>query len=85
MSKRSKKDLEKENAYLRLQLAVINKKIDEVVKGLVYERDEAVKKMGAISYLSDSSTIDENLQFVFEYEKPYYFFHPEEDGVMQSD
>ncbi len=67
--------LKKENDYLRLQLERVNKRIDKACDKLTSDFEKAVKELGGVIYLSDSSTIDGNLQFIIEYEKPFDFFN----------
>lgn len=68
----TKKDLERRNQFLLLQLKIIN--------GLAEECNEKTKNemnriLGAISYYSDSETIKENMKFIEEYNETYNFYH----------
>lgn len=67
----TKKDLERRNQFLLLQLKIIHKMLNEVD----YQNEqELMQTIGAIEYYSDSETIKENMKFIEEHNETYNFY-----------
>lgn len=68
----TKKDLERRNKFLLLQLKIISEMVNnpENMHGV-----EVHKTLGAIQYYSNSQTIKSNLEFIETYNKEYNFFN----------
>lgn len=69
--KMTKKDLERRNNYLLLQLKIIN----ELLKLKGKSRDEIFECIGAADYLSSAKTIKNNISFIEEYDETYNFYN----------
>lgn len=67
----TKKDLERRNKFLLLQLKVIH----ELITAKYSNRDEFMENVGVIEYYSDPDEIKERLQFIEEYNEAYNFYH----------
>ena len=68
----TKKDLERRNEFLLLQLKIIYKTaMDTFGKS----NDEIAKALGHIEYYSSAEAIKGNIEFIEEHNKKYNFFH----------
>lgn len=70
----TKKDLERRNKYLLLQLKMIYN-----LANLHHNGDELQKAIGSIIFHSSHKTIKENLRFIEKYDEQFNFFDKEED------
>lgn len=69
----TKKQLERRNDYLLLQLKIINQLVIEAVEN--GDKDELVKALGAIQYYTEPTTVKHNIQFIEEYDERYNFYN----------
>ena len=67
----TKKNLERRNKFLLLQLKVIQ----ELVTEYRLDKDELMLNIGAILYYSDPDELKKRLQFIEENDLPYNFYH----------
>lgn len=68
----TKKDLEKRNKFLLLQL----KKVNELVKDFFYmPDDERIQTIGSIEYYTTPETIKDNIKFIEDYNESYNFYN----------
>lgn len=72
----TKKNLERRNKYLLLQLKMIH---DLVIQDTSILREKMFENIGHIQYLSSTENIKENLRFIERYDKQFDFFNKEED------
>ena len=67
---KTKKDLERENNFLKLQLKVISELIAECNGS---DLNKTFENIGAIKYYSER--YQEELNFIVEHDLPYNFYH----------
>lgn len=72
----TKKNLERRNKYLLLQLKMIH---DLVKQDPSILRKELFENIGTIQYLSSAKSIKENLEFIEKYDEQFNFYDKGED------
>lgn len=71
----TKKDLERRNKYLLLQL----KQIHDLTENAPHNRNGIWQTIGHIQYYSDPETIKENIGYIERYDHEYNFFEKDKD------
>lgn len=69
----TKKDLERRNDYLLLQLKIINQLIND--KEQYRNDDRASEIRGAIRYITSPDAIKDNIEFIEKYDEKYNFYN----------
>ena len=67
----TKKDLERRNKFLLLQIKIIRELLSDT-EGM--ERDELFRRIGNADYYTDPEKIKENLRFIEERDLEYNFY-----------
>lgn len=68
----TKKDLERRNQFLLLQLKIINELAEECTGK---DRDEIFENLGAIMYYTSPEALKELINFIEKYNEPYNYFN----------
>lgn len=72
----TKKDLERRNRYLLLQLKMIH----DLIKDAAYmSKNDLFENIGTIQHLSSAKSIKSNLEFIEKYDEQYNFYDKGED------
>ncbi len=68
----TKKDLERRNKFLLLQLKIVNELVKDVID---MSDDERMQAIGAIEYYTTPENIKANIKFIEDYDKSYNFYN----------
>lgn len=68
----TKKDLERRNQFLLLQLKIINELTEECIGK---SRDEIFEFLGSIAHYASPETIKKDINFIETYNESYNFFN----------
>lgn len=68
----TKKDLERRNKFLLLQIKIVNEMLKDFIEK---SEDEQMQAIGAMEYYTAPENIKANIKFIEEYNEDYNFYN----------
>lgn len=75
----TKKDLERRNHYLLLQLKLINEAVKEISERGLQDRKYAAEKLGHITYYTEAENIKREIRYIEYFNAEYNMYEPTVD------
>lgn len=75
----TKKDLERRNKFLLLQLKIISETIEEIFTEGLHDRENTAGKLGEIRFHAGAKHIKDEIKFIEHFNEEYNFHSPTMD------